>query len=181
MRVLVAGGGVAGSAAALALRQIGAEVTVHESTADPAGAVGSFLSLAVNGLRGLAALGCLEEIQQAGIEIPRQRLWSSSGKLLGDVPRGRLSGDPMNSITLRRGDLVERLRRQAERAGADIVTGSRLGGIRRRGRRRGVRFRGRPAAGSRRHLVNHPADHRSGGTVPDLRRDVHRFGSRTGR
>lgn len=126
MRVLVIGGGVAGASAAIALRRIGAEVTVHETNPDPAGTVGSFVSLAVNGLRGLAALDCLEPIQQAGIGIPRQRMWSSSGKLLGDVPRGRLSGDPLNSVTLRRGDLVDLLRRQAQQAGARIVTGSRL-------------------------------------------------------
>ncbi len=41
MRVVIAGGGVAGAASAIALAQAGAEVTVYEAHEDPAGAVGS--------------------------------------------------------------------------------------------------------------------------------------------
>ncbi|XUM01313.1 FAD-dependent oxidoreductase [Streptomyces venezuelae ATCC 10712] len=44
MKVIVLGGGVAGAAAALALRRIHAEVTVYEAYAEPAGQVGSFPS-----------------------------------------------------------------------------------------------------------------------------------------
>ncbi len=95
MRVIVVGGGVAGAASAIALRRIGAEVTVYEAYADRQ--VGSFLSLAVNGLRGLDALGCLEQVQRAGFAVLRQRMWASSGRLLGDVPRGRLSADPLTA------------------------------------------------------------------------------------
>ncbi|MFI7439852.1 FAD-dependent oxidoreductase [Nonomuraea indica] len=128
MRVVIVGGGVAGAAAAIALRRIGAEVTVHEAYEDPAGPVGSFLSVAVNGLRALEPLGCLEEVRRAGFAVPRQRMWSSSGRLLGDVPRGRLAGDPLHSVTLMRADLVRVLREEALRSGARIVTGTRLTG-----------------------------------------------------
>ncbi|MFC5746789.1 FAD-dependent oxidoreductase [Actinomadura rugatobispora] len=128
MRVVVAGGGVAGAASAIAFRRIGAEVTVYESHADPAGPVGSFISLAANGLRGLEALGCLDRVRDAGFPVPRQRLWAGSGKLLGDLPRGRLSDDPTHSVTLWRGRLVEELRAEAVRLGAEIVTGERLTG-----------------------------------------------------
>src|SRR5262245_12481060 len=100
MRIVVVGGGVAGAASAIALRRIGAEVTVYEAHADPAGEIGSFLSLASNGLRGLGALGCLEQVRRLGVAVPRQRIWSGSGRLLGDVPRGRSSGDTMHSVTL---------------------------------------------------------------------------------
>ncbi|MEV6399317.1 FAD-dependent oxidoreductase [Streptomyces sp. NPDC051907] len=126
MNVIVIGGGVAGAASAIALRRLGMEVTVYEAYAEPAGQVGSFLSLASNGLRVLRALGVLEQVQQAGIDVPRQRMWSSSGRLLGDVPRGRLSGDELHSVTLMRGTLVEALRAQALAAGAVIVTGERM-------------------------------------------------------
>src|ERR1700761_6268356 len=102
MRVTVVGGGVAGSAAALALSRIGAQVTVYEAYADPAGPVGSYVSLAVNGLRALDALGCLEPVQRAGFPVARQRMWSGRGRLLGDVARGRRPGDPLLSVTLRR-------------------------------------------------------------------------------
>jgi 2-polyprenyl-6-methoxyphenol hydroxylase-like FAD-dependent oxidoreductase len=74
MRTIVIGGGVAGAAAALALRGIGADVTVYEAHDDPAGDVGSFVSLATNGLRGLDALGRLEQVQAAGVDVARQRM-----------------------------------------------------------------------------------------------------------
>jgi 2-polyprenyl-6-methoxyphenol hydroxylase-like FAD-dependent oxidoreductase len=128
VRVVVAGGGVAGAASAIALARAGAEVTVYEAHEDPAGAVGSFLSLAVNGLRGLAALGCLPQVQAAGFAVARQRMWAGNGKLLGDVARGRRPGDPLHSVTLMRASLVTVLRDAATRAGASIVTGQPLTG-----------------------------------------------------
>jgi 2-polyprenyl-6-methoxyphenol hydroxylase-like FAD-dependent oxidoreductase len=124
--VIVIGGGVAGTASAIALRRLGVEVTVFEAYAEPAGQVGSFLSLASNGLRVLRSLGVLEQVQRAGMDVPGQRMWSSSGKLLGEVPRGRLSGDELHSVTLMRGALVEALRTEAQAAGAVIITGERL-------------------------------------------------------
>jgi salicylate hydroxylase len=128
MHAVVTGGGVAGSASAIALARIGAEVTVYEAYEDPAGPVGSYVSLAVNGLRALDALGCLEPVQRAGFGVARQLMWSGRGKLLGDVARGRHPGDPMHSVTLMRADLVTALREEAVRAGARIVTGHRLAG-----------------------------------------------------
>src|ERR1700744_5816337 len=110
MRAVVMGGGVAGSASAIALARIGAEVTVYEAYEDPAGPVGSYVSLAVNGLRALNALGCLEPVQRAGVPVARQLMWSGRGKLLGDVARGRRAGDPMHSVTVMRADLVTALR-----------------------------------------------------------------------
>jgi salicylate hydroxylase len=126
MRIVIAGGGVAGSACAVALAHCGHDVTVYEAYEDPAGPVGSFLSLAANGLRGLAVLGCLPAVQEAGIPVERQRMWSGRGKLLGDVPRGRRGTDPLLSVTLIRSDLVSVLRAAAVRSGARFVTGSRL-------------------------------------------------------
>ncbi len=128
LRVAVVGGGVAGAACAVALARTGARVRVYEAYAEPAGPVGSFLSLAANGLRGLDVLGVLDEVRAAGFGVPRQRMWAGSGKLLGDVPRGRTGSDPMISVTLMRADLVAALQDEARRAGAEIVTGQRLNG-----------------------------------------------------
>ncbi|MCG5216009.1 FAD-dependent monooxygenase [Streptosporangium soli] len=128
MDVVVAGGGVAGAACAIALRRIGARVTVYEAYEDPVGQVGSFVSLAGNGLRGLERLGCLEAVQRAGFPVARQRMWASSGKLLGDVPRGRRSADDLHGMTLMRGELVRTLRAAASRGGARVVTGERVTG-----------------------------------------------------
>ena len=128
MRAVVTGGGVAGSASAIALARIGADVTVYEAYEDPAGPVGSYVSLAVNGLRALDALGCLPQVQAAGFPVARQRMWSGSGKLLGDVARGRRPEDELLSVTVLRADLVTALRAAALEAGARIVTGQRLDG-----------------------------------------------------
>jgi salicylate hydroxylase len=53
-------------------------------------------------------------------------MWSGSGKLLGDVARGRRPEDPLHSITLMRADLIGALRAAAEESGARIVTGQRI-------------------------------------------------------
>ncbi|WP_433048763.1 FAD-dependent oxidoreductase [Dactylosporangium sp. CS-033363] len=126
MRAIVIGGGVGGATAALALRRIGAEVTVYEAYADPAGDVGSWISLAANGLRAVDALGCLEAVRAAGFEIERQRMWSAGGMLIADVARGRRESDTLRSVSLMRGRLVAALRDAAAEAGAKIVTGVRL-------------------------------------------------------
>ncbi|MFG1869518.1 FAD-dependent oxidoreductase [Micromonospora arborensis] len=129
MRAIVVGGGIAGATAALALRHIGIDVTVYEAYEDPAGDVGSFVSLASNGLRSLDTLGCLAQVQDAGVDIPRQRMWSAGGHLLADVPRGRRSTEALHSVTLLRGRLVAVLRQAATDAGARIVTGHHLVGV----------------------------------------------------
>src|ERR1044071_2014370 len=142
MQVTIAGGGVAGTVCAIALRHIGADVTVYETYPDPAGRIGSFLGLAGNGLRALDAIGCLGAVQAAGHDVPTQRMWSSSGRLLGEVPRGRRPGDPLHSVTLRRADLVKTLRDQAAAAGARVATGARVVGFDTTGERVAVRLAG---------------------------------------
>ncbi|TDV43628.1 FAD-dependent oxidoreductase [Actinophytocola oryzae] len=126
MQVTIAGGGVAGSVSAIALRRIGADVTVYEAYPDPAAALGGFVSIANNGMRALAAVDCLDAVQAYGADIPLQRIWSSTGRLLAENLRGRRSIDPIHSITIPRADLVRVLRDAAVRAGAQIVTGRRV-------------------------------------------------------
>ncbi|MEU7868650.1 NAD(P)/FAD-dependent oxidoreductase [Dactylosporangium sp. NPDC049140] len=129
MRAIVIGGGVGGATAALALRRIGADVTVYEAYEDPAGDVGAWVSLAANGLRAVDALGVLDAVRQAGFEIERQRMWSAGGMLIADVARGRRKSDTLRSVSLMRGRLVAALREAAAGAGARIVTGARLNGV----------------------------------------------------
>lgn len=126
MQVTVAGGGVAGSVCAIALRRIGADVTIYEAYPDPASTVGGFLSLATNGMRALDAIDCLDAVQAYSVPMPLQRIWSSGGRLLGENPRGRRSTDLISSVTLQRADLVHALRETAVRAGARVVTGERI-------------------------------------------------------
>jgi 2-polyprenyl-6-methoxyphenol hydroxylase-like FAD-dependent oxidoreductase len=129
MKVVIAGGGVAGAVAAVALRRIGASVTVVEAYEEPAGEVGSFISLSGNALRALDDLGLRDQMRRQGFPVPRQQMRSSSGRLLGDLPRGRLHNDPVHSVTLMRGALVRELRTEALRSGAGIHTGRRVTGF----------------------------------------------------
>ena len=130
MRTLVIGGGVAGCAVAAALARLGAEVTVYEAYADPAGPVGAFVSLAANGLTALDTLhpGLAGEVAAAGFPVWHQRMWSARGKRLAQVVRNRRADDPRPSVTLRRADLVGALRALAREAGAEIETGRRVSG-----------------------------------------------------
>jgi 2-polyprenyl-6-methoxyphenol hydroxylase-like FAD-dependent oxidoreductase len=130
MQVTIAGGGVAGSVCAVALRRIGADVTVHEAypdaSPDAEAGPGGFVSLATNGLRALHAVGLQDAVRAYGVDVPLQRMWSSGGRLLGENPRGRRSTDREHAVTLRRADLVAVLRTAAADAGARIVTGQRV-------------------------------------------------------
>jgi 2-polyprenyl-6-methoxyphenol hydroxylase-like FAD-dependent oxidoreductase len=128
MQVTVAGGGVAGTVSAVALRRIGADVTVYEAHADAAGDIGGFVSLATNGLRALDAIGLEDAVRAHGVDMAVQRMWTGGGKLLGENPRGRRSTDLRHSITIRRADLVATLRAAAAAAGVRMATGERVTG-----------------------------------------------------
>jgi salicylate hydroxylase len=126
MQVTIVGAGIAGTATAIGLSTLGHQVTVFE--AGPAVATGgSFISLATNALRALDALGV--SAPPAGFPVARQRIWTASGRLLGDVARGRRANDPTLSITVPRADLVNALRDRAVSAGATIRPGFRIAGL----------------------------------------------------
>src|SRR4051812_31222690 len=100
MKAIIVGGGVAGTVSAIALSRAGADVTIYEAYGNDG--AGSFVSLAVNGLGALDAVGAGERVRAAGFPVARQRLWSSSGRRLADVARGRRGHDPGRSVTLMR-------------------------------------------------------------------------------
>lgn len=84
MRVLIAGAGIAGVAAAIALGRAGHEVEVLERSESP-GEVGAGLAIWPNGGRALAALGL--EVPD-GQPLRRLELRSWRGRLLSDPPVG---------------------------------------------------------------------------------------------
>src|SRR4051812_14070687 len=77
-RVLVAGGGIGGLTAALALLRMGCDVEVYEQAAQLK-EVGAGLQLAANGTRALYALGIGDELKALSCEAESKeiRIWNS--------------------------------------------------------------------------------------------------------
>jgi len=116
-RVLIAGGGIGGLTAALALSRMGCEVEVYEQAAELR-EVGAGLQLAANGTRVLYALGVGEALEALSCEAESKeiRIWNSgeTWKLfdLGKVSIERY-GYPY--LTVYRPDLLGVLERALQR------------------------------------------------------------------
>ncbi|NEA63736.1 FAD-dependent monooxygenase [Streptomyces sp. SID12488] len=109
-RVLVAGAGIAGLAVAVALRDTGFDVTVHERAADGLGAVGSAMGLNPAAVLALRALGLDGQVIASGAEVHRWELLNWDGERIGGWPQTKVSeafGAP--SITLPRARLHQTL------------------------------------------------------------------------
>ncbi|WP_069767817.1 FAD-dependent oxidoreductase [Streptomyces sp. LUP30] len=128
-RVLVVGGGIAGTAAALALRKAGQEVAVYEAHPDSAEDIGAFLTLASNGLRALAQIDASDAATSIGFPLTSMRVVDATGAESAHVPLGE-AGDPLLRYRcLRRGELNAALQAEAVRRGVEIVHGARLASV----------------------------------------------------
>jgi salicylate hydroxylase len=112
MRVLIAGAGIGGLTAALALRQAGLDVQVYEQ-ASVLREVGAGVLIGPNAVKPLHRLGLADALQAVGV-IPRSRDsrdWQSGG-LLGRVPLGDTEAPRwgMHAYHLHRADLHDALR-----------------------------------------------------------------------
>jgi FAD-dependent urate hydroxylase len=125
---LVAGGGIAGAATALALQKAGIEPVVFEARQRPAYGVGAFLTLGSNGLEALRRLGADGPVLAAGFPTPAMTLRSGTGKRLGDVPASTARPGGAVSRTLMRGELAALLLAEAEQRGIRVEHGRRLVG-----------------------------------------------------
>jgi len=123
---VVIGGGVAGPVAAMALRLAGLDAVVYEAYPDTADDVGAFLTLQVNGVDALRAVGVGDAVAGLGFRTPSMRFRSGSGKPLGEVSTGEPLPDGTVGITLRRADLYRALRDEARRRGIRVEHGRRL-------------------------------------------------------
>ena len=127
---LVAGGGIAGLAAALALAQAGWRATVLERA--PAFAeVGAGLGFTGNGMAALDALGVAEAVRAAGHLAPHAGYQDRTGRWLLRIPQGRSDPQAVTTIYgIHRQRLHATLRRAAEAAGAELVTGAEVTAVR---------------------------------------------------
>ena len=115
---LIIGAGIAGPAAAIALRRVGIDPVVFEATSEPRDDAGAFLNLAPNGINVLRALGLEHVLDRIGFRNDRIVFQNDAGRVLADVPVG--------GITVMRGGLSAALRRAAEAVGVRFAFGKEL-------------------------------------------------------
>ncbi|MEU5087560.1 FAD-dependent oxidoreductase [Streptomyces sp. NPDC021356] len=125
-RVLVVGGGIAGTATALALHKAGHDVTVYEAHPDSAEDIGAFLTLAGNGMRALAQFDAAAAVTALGFPLTSMRVLDATGAETAHVPLG----DPvLRYRCLRRGELNAALQAEATGRGIGVRHGVRLASV----------------------------------------------------
>ena len=98
---MVIGAGIAGPVAAMALRKAGIQPTVYEAHPTRAEGIGTFLTIASNGIDALRVIGADEPALAAGFPTPTITLRSTTGKNLGRARTGLTLPDGTTSHTLR--------------------------------------------------------------------------------
>lgn len=121
--VLVVGGGVAGTATAMALHKAGLGATVFEAYSRGGDDAGAFLTLGANGMLALDAAGLVAE---AGFELHTLELTDCEGTLLGSRPLMPAGPDVPGYQCLHRSELYRVLQAEAERRGIAIERRKRL-------------------------------------------------------
>ena len=120
----VVGAGIAGSAAALALHGVGAEVVVHEAHPDASTDAGAFLTLAENGMRALQAIGAGEAVRRASAPLRTMLVSDGAGTELASRPLGEPGGPGFRYLT--RARLCAVLQDEVRRRGIPLRHGERL-------------------------------------------------------
>ena len=130
MHVAIIGGGIAGLALALNLKARDVECTVYEAVADVR-EIGVGITLLPHGVRELAALGLLSQLEHAGLETTESAFFNRFGQKIYAEKRGRYAGYGFPELAIHRGKLHRILFDAArERLGAErVVTGCRCAGI----------------------------------------------------
>ena len=128
-RILIIGGGIAGTATALAAHQAGVDVTVFEAHPDSGADIGAFLTLASNGMLALAQLDAAEAVARVGFPLTTMRVTAPGGDVLAVTPIGE-QDDPLKHYRcIGRAELGAALRVEAERRGIEIAHGKRLAAV----------------------------------------------------
>ncbi|MFD5840258.1 FAD-dependent oxidoreductase [Streptomyces chartreusis] len=125
-RLLVAGGGIAGTGAALALHKAGHDVAVYEAHPDSAEDIGAFLTLAGNGMRALAEVDASAAITSIGFPLTSMRVLDDTGAEVAQVPLGEAGTPHLRYRCVRRGDLNAALQAEVTRRGIGIRHNMRL-------------------------------------------------------
>ncbi len=129
MTILIAGGGIAGLAAALSLHQIGVPCRVFEAVSAPR-PLGVGINLLPHAVRELTELGLQDILAEVGIPTAELAYYSKHGQRIWTEPRGREAGYHWPQYSIHRGLLQQALLEAArERLGAqNVLTGYHLAG-----------------------------------------------------
>lgn len=130
-KVLIAGAGIAGSAAAIALRKAGIEAALYEAyPALDGGGPGAFLTLAANGQDALRAIDAGQLLDSVSFPVTRLRFLNPDGTVRGEFPLGSKRPAPR---TVKRAALAAAMAGEAARLGVPVAYGKRLTEARRDG------------------------------------------------
>jgi 2-polyprenyl-6-methoxyphenol hydroxylase-like FAD-dependent oxidoreductase len=111
-KLIIAGGGIGGLAAALALNRAGFDVAVYER-APAFTEIGAGMSLWPNATRVLRSLGVLEQVLASGEPVTQFNLFRPSGKLISAIA---MTGFQTPALCIHRADLHRAIRRQLPEA-----------------------------------------------------------------
>ncbi|WP_344397629.1 NAD(P)/FAD-dependent oxidoreductase [Streptomyces vastus] len=128
-RILVIGGGIAGTTTALALHKAGFDVSVYEAHPDSAEDIGAFLALASNGMRALAQIDASAAVTAAGFPLTSMRLVDGAGTEVTQRRLGEADNPVLRYRCLRRGELNAALQAEAARRGIGIRHGASLASV----------------------------------------------------
>jgi salicylate hydroxylase len=128
MKVVVAGAGIGGLSAAIALTKVGFDVEMVEQ-APVLTEVGAGIQLSPNAIKGLAGLGVVEAVLAvASLPEALEMRIGKTGERVFSIPMGKAAFKRYGAyyVHIHRADLVEILRRAAEFAGVRIRLGARV-------------------------------------------------------
>lgn len=121
MKVVIAGAGIGGLTAGLALQQAGIDVWLYEATAELK-PMGVGINILPHASRELIELGLEEEVDRFAIRTKAMNYYTAAGDLVISQPCGRYAGYHWPQWSLHRGELhMLLLRVFKQRAGADRV------------------------------------------------------------
>jgi 2-polyprenyl-6-methoxyphenol hydroxylase-like FAD-dependent oxidoreductase len=123
VQVLIAGGGIAGPAAAIALSKAGISSVLYEAYPRDTGDAGAFVTISANGQDALRAIDAEQAVVAASFAATRLRVFDPAGSQVADLPLGQ---DLPGPRTITRARLSRVLREEAARRGVPISYGKRL-------------------------------------------------------
>ena len=130
MKVVIAGGGIGGLTAAIALHASGIDVTVYEAV-QAVQPLGVGINVLPHAMAQLDRLGLLPTVLPLGVPTAELCFFNKHGQLIWREPRGLAAGYPVPQLSVHRGRLHMALLAEATaRLGADrIVTGHAIRGF----------------------------------------------------